>query len=172
MLTAVPCSFAPSTSHPGPFYLTQLLLPLLISTAQVRPDRQARIVNLTSSVHHLVESLDFNTFQDGPERRSRAGSSFLYCQSKFVGVRMDFMSLNPPLKTMQANILFSNELSRRYRDQGIISTAVNPGLCFRCLSHQTWPIFILGNFATKLQQPQSDSKLTPMVVSLRFNSKL
>ena len=89
MLIAVPFSFAPSTSHPGPFYLTQLLLPLLISTAQVRPDRQARIVNLTSSVHHLVESLDFNTFHDGPERRSRAGSSFLYCQSKFVGVRMN-----------------------------------------------------------------------------------
>ncbi|TEB39829.1 NAD-P-binding protein [Coprinellus micaceus] len=112
----------------GPFYFTKLLLPLLISTSQARPDGQTRIVNLTSSVHHLVESLNFDAFHDGLERRARAGSSFSYCQSKF------------------GDILFSNELSRRYKDQGVISTAVNP-----------------GNFATQLQQPQADSMLTHVV---------
>ena len=31
-------------------------------------------------------------------------------------------------KLCQANIVFSNELARRYGDHGIVSTSLNPGL--------------------------------------------
>ncbi|KAF5311598.1 hypothetical protein D9611_009425 [Ephemerocybe angulata] len=110
----------------GPFYLTTLLLPLLTATAKLRPDQNARVVNLTSSAHHLVGSppLEFDTFKDGPERRKREDLAFFYCQSKF------------------ATILFSNELSRRYKDQGIVSIAVNP-----------------GNFSTSLQRRMNESSV-------------
>ena len=30
-------------------------------------------------------------------------------------------------QTFQGNVLFSNELARRYGDQGIVSTSLNPG---------------------------------------------
>ncbi|KAN0080033.1 hypothetical protein V8E55_009599 [Tylopilus felleus] len=92
----------------GHFYLTKLLLPILISTAKSSPEGTVRVVN-TSSVAHLFGNLQFDTFLDGPKRR--ADYTFrLYAQSK------------------TGNIMFSNELHRRYHDQGIISTALHPGV--------------------------------------------
>ncbi|KAF9219365.1 NAD(P)-binding protein [Gyrodon lividus] len=91
----------------GHFYLTKLLLPTLISTAKSSPEGTVRVVN-TSSNAHWIDGLRFDTFKDGPKRR--AGSTYrLYGQSK------------------TGNIIFSAELHRRYHDQGIISTALNPG---------------------------------------------
>ncbi|KAG6891647.1 hypothetical protein C0992_012696 [Termitomyces sp. T32_za158] len=89
------------------FYLTKLLLPALLAGAKSSPDGKARVVN-TSSSGHLSGSLDFNTFKDSPKRR-KAFRPFLYAQSKF------------------GNIVFANELARRYEDQGIVSTSLNPG---------------------------------------------
>ena len=67
----------------GHFYLTKLLLPILISTAKSSPEGTVRVVN-TSSVAHLFGNLQFDTFLDGPKRR--ADYTFrLYAQSKTVG---------------------------------------------------------------------------------------
>ncbi|KAI6121324.1 hypothetical protein F5141DRAFT_1258230 [Pisolithus sp. B1] len=91
----------------GHFYLTKLLLPLLLFTAKSSPDGTVRIVN-TSSNGHMFSGLDFDTFKDGPKRRAKSGME-LYSQSK------------------TGNIVFSAELHRRYRDQGIVSTSLHPG---------------------------------------------
>ncbi|KAG6333363.1 hypothetical protein ID866_5728 [Astraeus odoratus] len=91
----------------GHFYFTKLLLPILLSTAKSSPNGTVRVVN-TSSNGHWFSGLDFDTFKDSPKRRGMA-SMKLYGQSK------------------TGNIVFSAELHRRYRDQGIVSTSLNPG---------------------------------------------
>ncbi|KIJ65114.1 hypothetical protein HYDPIDRAFT_131388 [Hydnomerulius pinastri MD-312] len=90
----------------GHFYFTKLLLPTMIETAKTSSDGKARVVT-TSSSGHLFGNLDFETFKDGPKRRKPTNS--LYCQSKF------------------GNVVFATELARRYGDQGIVSTSLNPG---------------------------------------------
>ncbi|KAI9570103.1 hypothetical protein HD554DRAFT_2087070 [Boletus coccyginus] len=92
----------------GHFYLTKLLLPTLVSTARSSPEGNVRVVN-TASAAHWFGKLQFETFMDGPKRR--ADHTFrLYAQSK------------------TGNITFSAELHRRYHDQGIVSTALHPGI--------------------------------------------
>ncbi|KAF9232100.1 hypothetical protein BU15DRAFT_81613 [Melanogaster broomeanus] len=91
----------------GHFYLTKLVLPVLLSTAKSAPDGIARVVN-TSSNGHWFGNLKFDTWRDGPARRKQSKFS-LYGQSK------------------TGNIVFSAELKRRYGDQGIVSTSLNPG---------------------------------------------
>ncbi|KAJ7590297.1 NAD(P)-binding protein [Mycena floridula] len=91
----------------GHFYLTKLLLPMLLETAKADPSGKVRVVNV-SSFAHMVGTVDFNCFKDGPARR-RVGSKRLYAHSKFV------------------NVVFASELARRYGEQGIVSTALHPG---------------------------------------------
>ncbi|KAF8438352.1 hypothetical protein L210DRAFT_3543643 [Boletus edulis BED1] len=91
----------------GHFYFTKLVLPALLSTAKSSSDGIARIVN-TSSNGHWFAGLNYDTMKDSPERR-RASPWQLYGQSK------------------SGNIIFASELSRRYGDQGIVSTSLNPG---------------------------------------------
>lgn len=91
----------------GHYYFTKLLLPILTSTARAIPEGKVRVVNV-SSCAHLFGGLDFNTFKDGPARK-KCSRVILYNQSKF------------------GNVVFALELAKRYGDQGIISTALNPG---------------------------------------------
>ncbi|TFL05015.1 hypothetical protein BDV98DRAFT_610706 [Pterulicium gracile] len=91
----------------GHFYLTKLLLPTLLATAKTTSTGKVRVVN-TSSIAHRFGDLDFGTFKEGPARK-KAYTSQLYAQSKF------------------GNAVFSRELAKRYGDQGIVSTALNPG---------------------------------------------
>lgn len=66
----------------GHFYITKLLLPILISTAKSTPEGTVRVVN-TASHGHWFSNLEFDTFMDGPKRR--ADQTFrLYRQSKAV----------------------------------------------------------------------------------------
>lgn len=95
------------TNTLGHFYFTKLLLPTLLSTAKTSPDGKVRVINVSSAAHHYG-SIDFNTLKDGPARKKKF-SVMLYGQSKL------------------GNILFSNELFRRYADEGIISTSIHPG---------------------------------------------
>ncbi|KAK7451072.1 short-chain alcohol dehydrogenase [Stygiomarasmius scandens] len=95
------------TNVVGHFYFTKLLLPVLISTAQ-STGTSVRVVNTSSVGYTMYSKLDFNAFKDGPARR-RIGKYRLYGHSKF------------------GNIVFSNELARRFGDKGVISTAVHPG---------------------------------------------
>ncbi|TDL27093.1 NAD-binding protein [Rickenella mellea] len=91
----------------GHFYFTKLLLPTLLETAKDTPDGKVRVVNTSSSMH-MVGKLNFDTFRDG-KKRLGMGTQSLYGQSKF------------------GNVVFSRELARRYGDQGIVSTSLNPG---------------------------------------------
>ncbi|KAF8531486.1 NAD(P)-binding protein [Gautieria morchelliformis] len=93
----------------GHYHFTSLLLPALIAGAQSSGDGKARVVNLASSSHLLTNCLWWDTFEDGPARRSK-NLMYLYNQSKF------------------GNVVFSHELARRYGEKGIVSTAVNPGI--------------------------------------------
>ncbi|KAF9475748.1 NAD(P)-binding protein [Pholiota conissans] len=92
----------------GHFYLTKLLLPTLLAGAKSSPDGKARIVNTSSSASVFASKIDFNTLGDTAARKKK-GQSMLYCQSKL------------------GNVLVSAELARRYGDQGIVSTSLNPG---------------------------------------------
>ncbi|KAG6916435.1 hypothetical protein DXG01_006763 [Tephrocybe rancida] len=103
----------------GHYYFTKLLLPTLISTAQTSSDKHVRVLT-TSSVTHYFGSLDFNTFKDGPARRKRPVYK-LYAQSKF------------------GNLVYAMELARRFGEQGIVSTAINPGnLDSDLMRHLSW----------------------------------
>jgi retinol dehydrogenase-12 len=66
----------------GHFYLTKLLLPVLISTAKTSPEGTVRVVN-TSSVAHYYSTIRYDTLKDGPERRKQ-WTQRQYSQSKFV----------------------------------------------------------------------------------------
>jgi retinol dehydrogenase 12 len=68
----------------GHFYLTQLLLPILISTARSSPDGKVRVVNLSSAAH-----LGSKIGKNGPiDYRTLEGRQFFpyfaYSQSKSV----------------------------------------------------------------------------------------
>ncbi|KAF8799007.1 NAD(P)-binding protein [Phlegmacium glaucopus] len=92
----------------GHFYFTKLLLPTLLAAAKTSPDGKARIVNTSSLGHIFSSGLDFNTFKDGPARKKK-GIQTLYAQSKL------------------GNVHVSNEFAKRYGEQGIVSTSLNPG---------------------------------------------
>lgn len=92
----------------GHAHLTLLLLPELIAGAKTNADGKARVVNTSSSAAYWAKTIDFDTLAD-TEKRRKTYSGNLYCMSKF------------------GNVLFSNELARRYADQGIVSNSLNPG---------------------------------------------
>ncbi|KAK7435110.1 short-chain alcohol dehydrogenase [Stygiomarasmius scandens] len=102
----------------GHFYLTKLLLPTLLSTAQNSPSGKARVVNTSSSGHTSCNRLDFNSFTKSPARK-KIGSFGLYLQSKL------------------GNVIFSHELARRYGEKGIVSTSLNPGNLYTDLQRTT-----------------------------------
>ncbi|OCH84893.1 NAD-P-binding protein [Obba rivulosa] len=96
------------TNVVGHFYFTQLLLPVLIATAEGSEEKKARVINTSSMGHTFVSGIDFDTLKDSP-KRSKLGTQKLYFQSKF------------------ANVVYSNELHRRYGDRGIVSVSLHPG---------------------------------------------
>ncbi|KAI9711008.1 MAG: hypothetical protein M1820_002446 [Bogoriella megaspora] len=110
-IMAVPYSLTPQnheiqfgTNHTGPFLLTKLLLPTLLSTAE-QPNSDVRVITVSSSGHHMAPwagiVYEQEKLQDyGPWRR--------YGQSKL------------------ANILFAQELAKRHPK--ITSVAVHPGV--------------------------------------------
>ncbi|KZT54666.1 NAD(P)-binding protein [Calocera cornea HHB12733] len=94
----------------GHAYLTMLLLPTLLETALVSPPGAVRVINDSSQVHMGASwaGINYDTLRDGPGRK-KMGSMAAYNQSKW------------------GNVVFAKELARRYGDQGIVSTSLNPG---------------------------------------------
>jgi len=96
-------------NHLGHFYLTQLLLPVLISSGT--RDSPSRVVNLSSCAHWLFcthpDGIDFEHC-GGPDNYS---AWVIYGESKL------------------ANILFTVELNKRMKAAGhpVISVALHPG---------------------------------------------
>ena len=68
---------------------------------------------------------------DSLAARKKLGTTKLYGQSKLVtnpSLQFDtHLSLNYTFSPTQGNILFSNELARRYGDEGIVSISLHPG---------------------------------------------
>ncbi|KAF7331541.1 NAD-binding protein [Mycena kentingensis (nom. inval.)] len=96
------------------FYLTTLLLPALLAGATHSTDGKARVVNTASLGSTFVNRIDYGTLRlsesdSQVQARKKLGSAGLYNQSKF------------------ANVVLSAELARRYGEQGIVSTSLNPG---------------------------------------------
>ncbi|KAI0687015.1 NAD(P)-binding protein [Earliella scabrosa] len=90
-----------------PFLFTELLMPALIAGAKTSPDHHARVVTV-SSVGAYMQTLDWDTFRDGPARR-KLSTEDLYYQSK------------------HANVVVARQIAKRYADKGIVSISVNPG---------------------------------------------
>jgi len=93
----------------GHAYLTLLLLPVLQSTATTFGS--ARVVTNSSTLQSGAPKggVDWATVKDGPARK-KMSTFTAYNQSKW------------------ANVVFANELARRYGSEGIVSTSLHPGL--------------------------------------------
>jgi len=107
-LTAQGHDLSIGTNVLGHFYFTKLLVPALLAGAKSSSDGKARVVNLSSVAAYMVKSFDLDMARDTPQRK-KSSLLNLYGQSKL------------------GNILFSNELAKRYGNQGIISCAIHPG---------------------------------------------
>ncbi|KIM45672.1 hypothetical protein M413DRAFT_24821 [Hebeloma cylindrosporum] len=129
------------TNVVGHFYFTKLLIPSLVAGAKSSADGKARVVNTSSSASLLTSGVDFNTLKDTPARKKRTTTT-LYAQSKL------------------GNVLFSNELQRRYGDQGIVSTSLNPGNLKSDLQrHLSW---MERTFINPILHPASYGALTQL----------
>ncbi|KAG7397062.1 hypothetical protein PHYBOEH_001340 [Phytophthora boehmeriae] len=119
-------------NHLGHFYLTSLLWSLLR-----RAKTQARVVNVSSGLHHLAK-LDFASMGHTPGNNMSD-----YAESKM------------------ANVLFTYELQRRLRDAAIanvIAVVVHPGVCHTVI----WKKYI----RTKLKDWQLLQRLAMWMVWL------
>lgn len=85
-------------NHLAHFLLTDLLLPALLAAGQ------PRVINVASMMHHLGK-IDFESFRG----EKPYGALKAYAQSKLC------------------NVLFSRELARRHRDDGLMSFSLHPG---------------------------------------------
>ncbi|KAF8313615.1 NAD(P)-binding protein [Clavulina sp. PMI_390] len=98
----------------GHFYLTQLLMPILVTSAKTSSDQHARIVNLSSTAQWFTTPpkqggpVNYRTLISG-DARNGLGVGILYNQSK------------------AGNVLLSNALARRYGSLGVVSISVSPG---------------------------------------------
>ncbi|KAI0767771.1 NAD(P)-binding protein [Fomes fomentarius] len=93
----------------GHFYLTQLLLPVLLETAKATAQK-VRVLNYTASSGSTPPAprIDYTTLMEGPVRRTLSPAQ-LHKQSKL------------------GTLLLALELAERHGDQGVVSIAVNPG---------------------------------------------
>ncbi|XP_063619868.1 retinol dehydrogenase 13-like [Cydia splendana] len=91
------------TNHFGPFLLTNLLLPLLKSSAP------SRIVNV-SSVAHMGAVIDFDNLNAEKETKKTYSKITVYCNTKMC------------------NILMTVELERRLKGTGVTVNALHPGI--------------------------------------------
>ncbi|CAE7222078.1 unnamed protein product, partial [Rhizoctonia solani] len=133
----------------GHYFFTTLLLPILIHTAKNSPlaHGHARVINTSSGAVYFVpkggivwETL--GTDAASVQAAKKLGTSGLYAQSKM------------------GNVLFSNELAKRYAEQGIISSSLNPGNLQTDLQrHLPW---LLGKILGLFLYPASYGALTQL----------
>jgi NAD(P)-dependent dehydrogenase (short-subunit alcohol dehydrogenase family) len=119
-------------NHIAHFFLFQILKPLLVSSSN--PKLQSRVVSLSSSGHRLSDVHFDNYNLTGEYDPWKA-----YGQSK------------------TANILFANELDRRYGSQGLHGLSVHPGV-------------IMNTELSRHQLDASTEMMDAMVSDPRFTS--
>ncbi|KDN35292.1 hypothetical protein RSAG8_11727, partial [Rhizoctonia solani AG-8 WAC10335] len=133
----------------GHYFFTTLLLPTLIHTAKFSSLAcgHTRVINTSSSaVYHAPKGgIIWETLGIGaPSLRAckTLGPNQLYYQSKL------------------GNVLFSNEVAKRYAEQGIISSSLNPGnLQTELLRHLPW---LLAKLIGLIVYPASYGALTQL----------
>lgn len=103
----------------GHALLTKLLLPTLVKTAK-EPGTDVRVVALSSIGHMPARGISFE--QQRTDMKSYSTWS-RYAESKL------------------ANILFTKELARRYKAEGITAVSLNPGLVDTDLFNSVWGWF-------------------------------
>ncbi|KZO99292.1 NAD-binding protein [Calocera viscosa TUFC12733] len=110
LLTAQGYDLQFGTNVLGHFYLTQLLLPTLLATAQRHPG-EVRVVTTSSSAQQGAPSggIRYELLKDGPLRNKKATSDMEYYMSKW------------------GNAVYAQELGRRYGSRGIFSASLDPG---------------------------------------------
>lgn len=107
------------TNHLSHFLFFQLLKPALLASAS--PGLSCRVVNLSSSAHHVApinESSNYNFEKGGYD------AWVSYGQSK------------------TANIYMANEIERRYGSRGLHATSVHPGVIFTGLMQHLDPAML------------------------------
>lgn len=95
-----------ASNHLGHFLLTQLLLPKLRAAAESSPPGSTRIINVSSSAHTHCDGLDWNDLQ----MIEHFSSNPAYCRVKL------------------ATMLYTRELAKRLKADGIAVHAVHPGV--------------------------------------------
>ncbi|KAF4945212.1 hypothetical protein FGADI_12111 [Fusarium gaditjirri] len=92
----------------GPFLLTKLLTPAMIATSRITEKGSVRVVWVSSSIAEL-------------------GSP----QGGIILGELDNVHKSPGLQygiSKAGNFLYAREFARRYKEEGIISVALNPGI--------------------------------------------
>ncbi|KAG8849192.1 hypothetical protein FRB96_000899 [Tulasnella sp. 330] len=127
----------------GHAHFTLLLLPQLIAAAKLSPDGKARVVNVSSNGAYGAGSVGiyFDAMTDTPQRKAKGVG--LYGISKY------------------GNIVFSNELAKRYGDRGIVSTALHPGSIETNLARY-WPSPVMRIVKFLLLYPVECGALTSL----------
>jgi NAD(P)-dependent dehydrogenase (short-subunit alcohol dehydrogenase family) len=92
-------------NHLAPFLLTNLLRESLVAASGVDGVGGARVVHVTSRLYSRPKALDFDD---------------LHAERKYGGLRAY-------AKSKLANVLFSNELARRWAAAGVTSNSAHPG---------------------------------------------
>ena len=126
-LTADGVELQLGTNHLGHYALTQQLLPALLATAAKQP---VRVVVLSSEAIVMHPSIDYAHLPDPTTANYSAWRA--YGQSKW------------------ANVLFANELNRRYSNQHITAYSAHPGIIFTQLyQHAAKPLVWLARLAIR-----------------------
>lgn len=113
--------------HIGHFLLTSLLMPKLRAAANDKGE--ARVVMVASESHRQPAKLNFDKF---PLTQDNYAFMTAYGQAKLC------------------NVLFANELNRRYADEGITACSLHPGTMITTgIARNT----MLGTIAMKLLSP-------------------
>ncbi|EJD36049.1 NAD(P)-binding protein [Auricularia subglabra TFB-10046 SS5] len=97
------------TNTLGHWYLTKLLLPILLATADASPSgEKTRVIHTSSDRYSSYPKINYEALRDSATRRG-LGKWNLYGQSKF------------------GNLVVSRELDRRYSDK-IVAIGLHPGV--------------------------------------------
>ncbi|KAI0700475.1 NAD-P-binding protein [Cytidiella melzeri] len=124
----------------GHWYLTELLMPALLAVPETHPGQKARIIT-TSSLGAFLSPIQWDTFEDTPQRKKRSPSE-LYNQSKL------------------GNAVVSNEVARRYGDKGIVAISLNPGNISSEL--QRYLVGMTGFLISKILHPTPIGAITQL----------
>lgn len=133
------CQFG--TNVIGHYLFTKCLHPLLCAAAQ-SSNGVARIVHSSSSALYFAKTLDLEAMKD-PQALKKIGSAQMYMQSKMVNPISPLSLLIILPFFFQANLLISIEMARRYKDDGIMSVAVNPGNIRTGIQRHTSKLFTI-----------------------------